>query len=383
MSPEPLHVGYIPLTDCAPLVVARELGFDRDEGLALRLTPAPSWATLRDRLATGAEDAAHMLAPVPIAQALGLGPLPQGFEALQVLSVNGTIVGLSRALAERLSDTDGPLPFADPVALRARLLAATPLRVAVPFGYSMHRELLHRWLGDDAPLQIRTVPPPQMAEALRSGTVDLFCVGEPWGSVAVDSGLAHLILPGSAIWSFAPEKVLATRTGWAEANPELARALMRAVWRAGRWLADPGARATAVEMLARPALLGQPAELLDRAMQGRLVVAPDGTTRDVPGFVHFHDGAAAFPWRSQAAWIADRLARRLGHDRADARARGRQVFRSDLFRAHLSGLGADMPSAASKVEGALTQPTALASAEGRVILPADRFFDGKAFDPGD
>ncbi|MEM8851751.1 MAG: CmpA/NrtA family ABC transporter substrate-binding protein [Pseudomonadota bacterium] len=381
MSATVLRVGFVPLTDCAPLVVAREMGFAAEEGLALELRPAPSWAFLRDLLLQEDIEAAHMLAPVPVALALGLGPWGPGMEALQVLSVNGTVVGVSRGLAAQFSEAGQAFAFGDALGARDAVLAAGPLRVGVPFAFSMHRELLHRWLGDAPDLAIRTVPPPMMAEALAAGDIDMFCVGEPWGSVAVDQGVAELILPGAAIWRFAPEKVLAARTGWAEANADQAGALMRAVWRAGQWLAGAGRRAMAADLLSRDSYLGRSSDVLERALRDELIVSPDGHLRQVSDFINFYDGAATFPWRSQAAWIGARLALRHGLDPAAAMETAKAVFRSDLYRTHLAGTGAAIPSASSRVEGALGAATAVGSAEGRLILSPDAFFDGKSFDP--
>ncbi len=381
MSLRCVRLGFVPLTDCAPLVIAHELGFAEEEGLSLTLEPSPSWATLRDRLALGDVDAAHMLAPVPIAHALGLGPGPAAMEALHILSLNGTIIGLSRPFAVRLRDKAPDLAFGDAPAARDALLAMGPIRLAVPFAFSMHRELIHRWLGNGPELSIRTVPPSLMSEALAAGEIDAFCVGEPWGSLAVEAGLAELILPGRAIWMAAPEKALVARAGWAGENPEVTGALLRALWRAGGWLADPARRATAADILARDAYLDRPAEILERAMTGHLAVGTDGTMRHVPDFVRFHDGAANFPWRSQAAWIGAQLARRFTLDPLASAQAAARVFRSDLYRAHLSGTGAVIPGASSRVEGALATPTAVAASEGRLILSPDAFFDGRVFDP--
>jgi two-component system, oxyanion-binding sensor len=279
--------------------------------------------------------------------------------------------------------------FADARAAGLALLAAAgeKLRIGVPFPFSMHMELVRYWLAAlDAPLpalEIITVPPPRMAEALAAGEIDAFCVGEPRGSVAVDSGAGVLLLPGSAIWAFAPEKVLATRFGWAEAEPDLAGRLMRAIWRAGRWLGQPGNRSVASELLAAPGRLAVPAEVIERVLTGRLVISPDGAERHVPGFIAFHAGAANFPWRSQAAWIGARLAQRHGLDPVPAITAARAVFRSDLYRLHLRGTGAELPGASDKLEGSLSVPTAAPAAEGRLILSPDRFFDARIFDPAD
>ena len=383
MTASVLRLGYVPLIDAAPLIVAEALGFASEEGLELQLTAAPSWSALRDMLAGGLVDAAQMLSPVPVAQHLGLGDAAR-FEALSVLSINGDVIGVSGDLAARMRAAGFGFGFADAAAAGRALLAAAPggLRIGVPFPFSMHTELVRYWLqGFDLALEIRTVPPPRMAEALAAGEIDAFCVGEPHGSVAVERGVGVLVLPGSAVWAFSPEKVLATRVGWAEAQPELAGRLMRTVWRAGRWLGQVENRSITSELLAAPGRLAVPAEVIERALTGRMVISPDGEERRSDGMIEFFSGAATFPWRSQAAWIGMGPAGRHGLEPGAAVAQARAVFRSDLYRLHLREAGADLPGASEKLEGSLTHPTAVASERGRMILPVNRFFDARIFDP--
>ncbi|THH39140.1 nitrate transporter [Aliishimia ponticola] len=382
-----LSAAYMPLVDAAPLIVAQEMGFAETEGIALDLIAAPSWSSLRDMLAFGRVDAAHMLSPIPIAMAMQLGGVATPLSAVSVMSVNGNVIGVGKALEQELREQGFGFDFADPFAA-AEALSKTRSRTltfGVPFPFSMHVELLRYWFGAtklrDADIVIRTVPPPLMASALAAGDVDAFCVGEPWGSVAVEQGVGALLLPGCSIWSFAPEKVLATRTDWADMEPDLLGRLMRSVWRAGRWLAEPARRGTASELLSRKNYLDVPAEVIDRALTGQLTISSRGDQRDVPRFVEFHDGAASFPWRSQAKWIAHRLAQFHGSpDGFDADVVS-QVFRSDLYRRHLASTASDLPGASEKVEGTIRTEMPVASARGGLTLLPDTFFDRRVFDP--
>jgi two-component system, oxyanion-binding sensor len=375
----PLSLGYVPLVDAGPLIVAEALRFGAEEGLNLTLHPAPSWVALRDMLAMGQVQAAQMLAPLPVAMALGLAG-PARFDALSILNTNGDVIGVSAAIAAQMRENGYVFDFADAAkaAHALRAAAPTPLRIGVPFPFSMHRELVAYWLGTEP--TIITVPPPRMAEALAAGEIDAFCVGEPWGSVAVDSGAGDLLLPGSAIWGFHPEKVLAVQAGWAEADPDLAGRLMRAVWRAGRWLGDVRNSMMASEILSTP--LDVSPDIIERSLTGQMVISANGDERTTPRMIAFHD-SATFPWRSQAAWIGVQLARRHGLDPVQSADTARTVFRTDLYRAHLAQTGADLPGASEKLEGALSHPTPVASDRGRMILPADRFFDARIFDPAD
>ncbi len=388
MTTTRLSVAFMPLTDAAPLIAAEEMGFAREEGLTLDLVRAPSWSSLRDMLAFGRVEAAHLLSPMPVAMALGLGGVASPVSALMVLSMNGTVIGVKNSLAEAMAAAGHDFAITDAKEAGQAVVAASEgkLRVGVPFPFSMHAELLYYWLsasGLPAPqgIEIKTVPPPLMAEALAAGEIDAFCVGEPWGSKSVEEGSGTLLLAGRAIWSAAPEKVLATRTDWTAAEPDLTARLMRAVWKAARWLGESGMKTTAAEMLGRPEYLDLEPHIIDRALTGRLTINRRGDMRDCPGFVEFHKGAANFPWRSQGAWIASQMAARLGLDRREVLDPARAVFRSDLYRKHLGDAGAVLPGASEKVEGGIADGTAVASENGHLILPENRFFDGMIFDP--
>ena len=370
-----LNCGYLPLVDCAPLVIAKELGFAAEEGLNLNLVRQPSWSALRDMLALGHLDVAQMLSPMPVAMSIGLGGLPAQIDTLMVLSVNGTVFGASHALAEQL----GPVPFGDAPTLLARLTEVNdrPLRIGVPFPFAMHRLLLRYWSASAPGLKIEevTVAPPRMADAVSEGHVDAFWVGEPWGSLAVQSGAGQLMMAGKNVWQFAPEKVLAARHDWIESNDDAVGRLMRAVYVAAKWLDTPQNKPLAIEILGRSEHLNVPLDLIDPAVTGHLTPVLGQPPIAIPRFLQFHKNAANFPWRSQAAWMAQQL----GADAAGV-ARAKQCFRTDLYRTHLSEIGADLPGASEKIEGSLRFDTAVASTHGHMILAPDAFFDGRAFD---
>lgn len=379
--------GYLPLVDSAPLIIAKELQFAEDEGLELSLVRQPSWSALRDMVSLGHLDFAHMLSPMPIAMSLGIGGMPAAIDALMVLSVNGTVIGVSKTLGEAMQGTGWAASFGDPQGAAAALFAASdkPLRIGVPFPFSMHRLLIEYWLARDAHFQpdrvnIITVPPPQMASAMQDGALDMFCVGEPWGSVAVHNADALLVLPSQSIWQTAPEKVLGARRTWMQDNPDTCARMIRAVYKAAHWLDQPSNTPLAIEILARSQHLDLPDQAIDPALTGQIITTNGQAPRKGPPLVTFWDKSANFPWRSQAAWIATQLAGLHSHDAANARDIARGCFRSDLYRAALSPLGVDMPGASEKIEGALTVPTAVASTKGQMILGPDQFFDGAEFD---
>ncbi|MFN3280314.1 MAG: ABC transporter substrate-binding protein, partial [Tabrizicola sp.] len=233
----------------------------------------------------------------------------------------------------------------------------------------------------DRRLSIHTVPPPLMADALATGEVDAFCVGEPWASYAVERGVGALVLAGRSIWASPPEKGLVLTRDFAEGRPEETGRLMRAIWRACRWLDVPENRTTAAEILSRPEYLNLPPELSERGLMDRLHVSAQGEVRQYPGFIRFHTGAANFPWRSLAALFARRIAGLHGLDEAAAMDAAMACFRTDLYRQHLRSAGSDLPGASARIEGAMAHPTAVASEKGQMILGSDAFFDGETFEP--
>lgn len=386
MNHDVLRLGYVPLIDAAPLIIAQELGFAAEEGLTFDLIRLQSWAQARDMLGTGGIDAAHMLVPLPIAQALGLGPAYPAFDLVMFLSQGGQAIAVSATLEQALRDVGHDFAFDDPVAARdaLALVAGNRLRVGVPFPFSTHALLVRHWLQASsvaAGLTIHTVPPPRMAEALAAGEVDAFCVGEPWASYAVETASGALLLAGRSIWSAPPEKGLVLTRDFAEGQPEQTGRLMRAMWRACRWLDHAGNRGTAAEIVSRQEYLNLPPELSERGLLSRLHISAQGETRASPDFIRFHNGGTNFPWRSLAALFAQVIAGAHGLDPARAMGLAMASFRTDLYRQHLRSAGADLPGASSRIEGAMGHPTAVASEKGQMILGPDAFFDGMTFEP--
>ena len=382
-----LRLGYLPLIDAAPLVIAHELGFAAEEGLAFDLVRLGAWAQSRDMLGSGLIDAAQMLVPMPVAQALGLGPRLPAMDLVMFLSHGGQFFAVDTAIRARLRAMGHPFDLTDARAAGMALRRAVPggLRVGVPFPFSTQSELTSHWLGacgfPPEALELVTLPPPQMAASMAAGEVDAFCVGEPWASFAVEQGVAALLLPGTAIWSAPPEKGLVLRRDVAEGQPETAGALMRAIWRAGRWLDEPEHRGSAAEILSRPDYLDLPSELAERGLTGKMMISPEGELREAPGFIAFSAGGANFPWRSIAALIASRIATRHGLEPQAAMRAAMGHFRTDLYRRHLREAGASLPGASLRLEGALPADRSVPAEKGQMILRADRFFDGFTFEP--
>ncbi|KQZ76432.1 nitrate transporter [Sphingopyxis sp. Root214] len=394
MSAETFRIGFLPLVDAALPILAHELGFAAREGISIELVRDMTWATVRDRLLYGHTDAAHMIAPLAIATALGRDRPAVPMAVPFVLGLNGNAVTFSTQLARDvgLGETLGD-PATIGAALRrvaaARKIAGRPLRFGVVHRYSSHNYMLRYWLAGvgirpDTHVDIVVTSPPFAADALAAGEVDGICVGEPWNSIAVERGVGHIALATAQIWRRGVEKVLAMREAIADERRDAVEALLRALHAAAAHFVEPGTAEESADILARSEYLGAPRDAILRAITDRIRLVPGGEPIHYPDFMFQHREAANFPWRSQAAWLYSQMLRWDGvtYSATDAATAG-AVFRPDIYRAALAGSGAPLPGASSKLEGGIGEPLGAGSVQGRLVLGSDRFFDGRAFDPDD
>ena len=229
-------------------------------------------------------------------------------------------------------------------------------------------------------IEIVIVPPSLMADALGTGSIDGYCVGEPWNTAAVLAGSGHIATVKAAIWRSSPEKVLGAQAAWAETHPEALAALLRALYHAAVWCADaPIATSWRPCCRSRP-ISARPREWMLPALSGR--IRTGGEVRPVADFFIPLARAATFPWKSHALWFYSQMVRwrQIGHTRQNAEL-ARDTYRPDLYRAALKPLGVALPGANAKVEGALTAATPVGSAGASLVLGPDGFFDGAIFDP--
>lgn len=386
-----LRIAFLPLTDAAVLAAAREKGFAEEEGLSLDLVRTTSWATLRDRLIYGQVQAAQMLAPLAIAVTLGLSQQPAALAAPYKLNVNGNMLvmatdfakALEPDLASRLAD---PLGTAHDFAAAIGLWRRKPM-IGVVHRFSSHAMMLRYWLGSagidpDRDVVLRVVPPSLTVEAMRAGEIDGFIAGEPWGSAAVDAGLAETVAIGERIWRRGVEKILAFRENWLEENPDSVDRLLRALVRAAAWCDNPENRPELARLLSDPHYVDQPADLILRALSGTIVARMGAAPMAAPDFMLFGREATPFPWRSQALWIYSQLVRwGMVEHKVEHVAKAGAVFRPDIFRRALADSNVPMPGASMKLEGAVNLPLAVGSRRGELTLGPDRFFDSRIFDP--
>jgi two-component system, oxyanion-binding sensor len=386
-----ITAGFLPLTDSALLVAAKVKGFADAEGLDLTLVRETSWANIRDRIAVGQFEAAHMLAPMPIASNLGLTHLMVPLIAPMALGLGGNAVTVSDTLFEAMINF-GANHNLDPAINGAALKQviahrhdAQKLQFAVVHLFSAHSYELRYWLAarnidpvND--IDIVVVPPSLMADALATGRIDGYCAGEPWNSYGVEKANGQIATVKAAIWKSSPEKVLGIKADWAEANPAAVDALMRALHRASIWCADKSNHVELATILSLPEWINVPAEIILRGLTGKLL--SNGNTIEVPDFFVTHERAATFPWQSHALWFYSQMVRwgHVAHTPKNA-AVAVASFRPDIYRRALRPIGAALPGANSKVEGALKTATAVGALQGTLTLGPDGFFDGQIFDP--
>ncbi|MGZ3274129.1 MAG: CmpA/NrtA family ABC transporter substrate-binding protein [Caulobacteraceae bacterium] len=361
-----LRLGFIALTDCAPLVVAKERGLFEAEGLDVTLSREASWANIRDKVVSGALDGAHMLAPMALACTLGAGVPATPMIAPLSLNANGSSITLSKPLAEQLRALGGEAPAAGLRTAHAlkRLIdqraaaGERPLTFAVVFPFSIHNYLLRYWLADggvdpDRDVRMTVVPPPRMAARMLAGEVDGFCVGAPWGAVVEAAGAGEIWVQNSRLWRGAPDKVLGVKAAWAERYPHTLQAVLRALIRAAQWADQPENREALAEMLSRAEYVDAPLPQMRRAL-----VEPEAFA------MQFHAEDAGHPRRRHALWLLSQMRRWGQIDGAtDVQAIAERVYRPDLYLEAAEAVGA---------------PTRGRSLD---LEPLKPMFDGRAFDP--
>jgi ABC-type nitrate/sulfonate/bicarbonate transport system substrate-binding protein len=348
-----LQVGFIPLIDAAALIVAVEKGFTRAEGLDVTLVREVSWSNVRDKLNIGLFEAAHVLAPVPIASSLGLGHIKVPIVAPLTLNLNGNAITVSPALDAAITaelDGDRLDPMATARAL-SRVVAmrrrngGEPLTFGMTFPFSTHNYQLRFWMAaggvdPDEDVRLVVLPPPFMVDSITSGQIDGFCVGAPWNSIAVDRGVGRILHFGCDIMQRAAEKVLAVRQQWAEKNPQTLAALVRAVFLAAEFAEAPDNRNEVARILARGEYIGVDASVILRTLEGRLKIAADGTIRQSDHYMLLAREDASVPDPLQAAWLYAQMVRwRQTAMSPEALKAAQEVFRPDLYVAALGRAG--------------------------------------------
>lgn len=333
---EELKFGFIKLTDMAPLAIAYEKGFFEDEGLYVTLEAQSNWKVLLDGVIEGRLDGAHMLAGQPLAATIGFGTKAEVVTPFS-MDLNGNGITVSNAVWQKMKphlpkQADGKPKH--PISAKAlkpileeRKAQGKTFNFGVVFPVSTHNYELRYWLaaggihpgyyaphkGDisgtlKADVLISVTPPPQMPATLASGTIDGYCVGEPWNQQAVFKGIGVPVITDYEIWKNNPEKVFGMTREFVAKHPNTAVRIVKALIRAGKWLDEPQNRPEAVEILAKPHYVGADYEVIANSMTGTFEYEK-GDKRSLPDFNVFFRYHATYPYYSDAVWYLTQMRR--------------------------------------------------------------------------
>ena len=340
---EEVRVGFIPLTDCASVVMASVLGFDKKYGIKITPTKEASWAGVRDKLVNGELDAAHVLYGLVYGVHLGVSGPKKDMAMLMTLNNNGQAITLSKKLSDK-GAVDGPS--------LAKLMQTDKREYtfAQTFPTGTHAMWLYYWLAayginpmKDA--KIITVPPPQMVANMRVGNMDGYCVGEPWGHRAIADGIGITGVTTQDIWKDHPEKILGTTAAWVKKYPNTARALTAAVLEASKWIdASLTNKNKMAETIADKSYVNTSVDVINQRILGRYQNGL-GKTWDDPNYMKFYnDGAVNFPYLSDGMWFLTQHKRwGLLKDDIDYLAVAKSINQIDLYKDAATMAKASMP----------------------------------------
>ena len=342
-----VKIGFIPLTDCASVVMAAELGLDKKYGVKIIPSKEASWAGVRDKLVSGELDMSHVLYGLIYGVHLGTSGPKKDMAVLMNLNHNGQAITLSKALADK-GAVDGPS--------LAKYMAANKREYtfAGTFPTGTHAMWMHYWLAAAGinPLsgaKLITVPPPQMVANMRVGNMDGFCVGEPWNHRAIMDGIGITANTTQDIWKDHPEKVLGTTAEFTQKYPNTTRAVMMAVLEAGKWIdTSLQNKLKMAEVVAQKSYINTSVDAINQRILGRYsngVGGGLGKTWDDPNHMKFfNDGAVNFPYLSDGMWFLTQHKRwGLIKDHPDYLAVAKQINQIDLYKQVASALNVPVP----------------------------------------
>ncbi len=394
LEKEKLTIGFIPLTDCATLVVAKELNFFEKYGLDVTLSKEASWANIRDKLAYGVLDCAQMLATMPIDTTLGLGSWKKETVTALVLGVNGNAITISNKLYQELKHLDPHFDDQRPVTADVlkqlvemrKSEGKEPLTFAHVFPSSTHNYFLRYWLASagidpDNDVTLSVIPPQQMVKNLEANIVDGFCVGEPWNQYAVQKGIGHALITSYEIWNNAPDKVLGVNKEWACSHPNTHKALIKALIEAAAWADKDENREKVAELLSREEYINVPVEIISSPLKGQYKYNADGKMESLPDFNVFQRYNAGFPWFSHIGWYLSQMIRWKDISASqDPISILKDIYWVDFYRQVVDEMGLAYPLQNSKAEGTHSGHWQSESNTGTQTMSSDLFFDKKTFD---
>jgi ABC-type nitrate/sulfonate/bicarbonate transport system substrate-binding protein len=296
-----VRAGYVALTDCAPIIVAQELGFDRQAGIRFEPVRLKSWTAVRDALAFEKLECAHMPGALSLAMHLGLSGVQTDIRVPLMLGCGGNAITLSTKLFEEASSLLGAriecaradsAVLVQVVARHRKESSIRKVRLGSVHPYSSHNYELRAWLAQagldpDKDVELSVVPRSKMVEALANGEIDGYCVGDPWGQLAVEAGVGVTVATKADLYPYSPEKVLAFRASWLQGHNSLAAAAKNAVKAAMDWCADTDNHSDLSQILAQGEYLGASSEVILRALSCRPRLAPGDSGIKVVNYLGF------------------------------------------------------------------------------------------------
>jgi nitrate/nitrite transport system substrate-binding protein len=337
-----VKVGFIPLTDCASLVIASVMKFDEKYGIKIVLSKEASWAGVRDKLTNGELHAAHVLYGLVYGVQLGIGGQKRDMSVLMTLNNNGQAITLSNQLKEKGATTGESLKKLVDADKRDYTFAQT-------FPTGTHAMWLNYWLASYginplADVKNITVPPPQMVANMRIGNMDGYCVGEPWGNRAIADKIGFTAVTTQDMWKDHPEKVLGCTAEFSQKYPNTARALIMAVLEASKYIDIMANRRKVSEIIADKSYVNCPVEVIDQRMEGKYEDGLGKKWNDPNCMKFYNDGAVNFPYLSDGMWFMTQQ-RRWGllKDDPDYLAVAKKINQIDLYKQAASQVKVPVP----------------------------------------
>jgi len=366
-------LGFIALTDASALIIAKEKGFFAKHGVPdVEVLKQASWGATRDNLVLGSAgngiDGAHILTPMPYLMTAGKitqNNVPLPMKIVARLNLDAQAISIASAYADLRVGVDAGIlkeTFAHKKA------AGAPAKIAMTFPGGTHDLWIRYWLAagginPDADVETIVVPPPQMVANMKVGTMDCFCVGEPWNAQLVHQGIGYTAVNTAEIWARHPEKSLALRADFADRNPKTVAALLMAVMEAQQWCDDFANKEEMADIVSKRSWFNVPKSDIIGRLKGEYDYGNGKVVAQSPHFMKFWRDQASFPFKSHDTWFLTENIRwgKLAPD-TDIKALVGQVNGADIWREAAKTLGvADIPASDSRGK--------------------ETFFDGKVFDP--
>ncbi|MCX7097664.1 MAG: CmpA/NrtA family ABC transporter substrate-binding protein [Methylococcales bacterium] len=402
LEKDSLKLGFIKLTDMAPLAVAYEKGYFEEEGLSVQLEAQANWKVLLDRVINGELDGAHMLATLPFGTAIGYGTKADLVSAF-TMTLNGDAITVSNDVWAQMKPQI-PMKDGKPVhPIKADALkpvlekyksAGKPFNMAMTFPVGTHNMKLRYWLAAggikpgyyappedtsgqiDAEAMLSVTPPPQMPATMDSGTIVGYCVGEPWNQQAVFKGIGVPVISDYELMKNSPEKIFGVTKEFADKNPNTHKAIIKALIRASLWLdaENNKNRNEGVEMLSQKQYVGADYDVIANSMNGTFEYEK-GDKRNLPDFNVFSRYNGSYPYYSDAVWSLTQMRRwgQINEQKPDAwyLETAKKVYRPDVFMAAAKALIAEGKAKASDFP---------ADSESGIKAPSGDYIDGIVFD---